>query len=76
MIAMETTYNREDLQVHLELIKPAGFTLESFDDEFYYTKQEVERKIILSDFFLRNELMLNKILLPTKYCGKKQVKMY
>lgn len=42
---METTYNREDLQAHLELIKPAGFTLESFEDEFFYTKQELSREI-------------------------------
>lgn len=44
---METTYNREDLHAHLELIKPAGFTLESFEDEFFYSKQEMNRKITL-----------------------------
>lgn len=48
---MEITYNREDLQAHLELIKPAGYTLESFENEFFYTKQEVQRKITITPFY-------------------------
>jgi hypothetical protein len=44
---METTYNREDLQAHLELIKPNGFSLQSYGNEFYYTKQETGRKIFI-----------------------------
>lgn len=48
---MNTTYNKENLQVHLELIKPAGYTLESFENEFFYTKQEVQRKITITPFY-------------------------
>jgi hypothetical protein len=31
---MYTTYNKENLQSHLEIIKPSGFTLESLDGVF------------------------------------------
>ena len=48
---METVYNKEELQVHLELIKPAGYALESFENEFYFTRQEAQRKITVTPFY-------------------------
>lgn len=48
---METTYNKESLQVHLEQIKPLGYTLESFENEFFYTKTEPSRKITITPFY-------------------------
>lgn len=48
---MNTTYNKENLQSHLELIKPSGFTLESLDGEFFYTKQDAQKKITITPFY-------------------------
>ena len=48
---MKTTYNKESLQVHLEQIKPLGYTLESFENEFFYTKTETSRKITITLFY-------------------------
>lgn len=48
---MNTTYNKENLQVHLELLKPSGYTLESFENEFFYTKDESLRKITITPFY-------------------------
>lgn len=44
---METIYTKQSLQTHLELIKPDGFTLQSYGNEYYYTKQESGRKIFI-----------------------------
>ncbi|MDF0720565.1 hypothetical protein P0M11_11205 [Kaistella sp. PBT33-4] len=48
---MKTTYNKENLQTHLEEIKPTGYTLESFENEFFYTKNEASRKITITLFY-------------------------
>lgn len=48
---MKTTYNKENLQVHLEQIKPLGYTLESIENEFFYTKDEPSRKITITPFY-------------------------
>ena len=48
---METVYNKEELLAHLELIKPSGYALESFENEFYFTKQEPQRKITITPFY-------------------------
>lgn len=31
---METTYSKEELQAHLELIKPTGYDLKLLENEF------------------------------------------
>ena len=48
---MKTTYNKENLKTHLEEIKPTGYTLESFENEFFYTKTETSRKITITLFY-------------------------
>ena len=48
---MKTTYNKENLKTHLEEIKPTGYTLESFENEFFYTKNEASRKITITLFY-------------------------
>lgn len=73
---MKTTYNREDLKVHLELIKPAGFTLESFEDEFYYTKQEVEIKIILTpsySVYFPSDIIFNSLSVDVLFNNVEQI---
>ena len=48
---MDTTYNKENLQVHLELLKPSGYLLESFENEFFYSKTESQRKITIVPYY-------------------------
>lgn len=73
---METTYNRVDLQAHLELIKPAGFSLESFEDDFYFTKHEVDRKIIIKSshgIYFPSHVNFNGVILKVIYHNVEQI---
>lgn len=73
---METTYNKENLQVHLEQIKPLGYTLESIENEFFYTKSETQRKLIISpmynDYF-PHDVVFASVFVDVLYTNVEQI---
>lgn len=73
---METTYNKENLQVHLEQIKPVGYTVESIENEFFYTKSETQRKLIISpmynDYF-PHDVVFASVFVDVLYTNVEQI---
>lgn len=73
---METTYNKEDLQAHLLLIKPDGYALESIGNEFFYTKQETQRKITIRpyyDEYFPHDVVFRTVSIDVLYYNVEQI---
>ena len=73
---METTYNREDLQAHLELIKPSGYALESTENEFRFTKLEPQRKITITptyDDYFPHDVVFTGVFLDVLFINVEQI---